>query len=110
MGGQRLGHRKQRCRVETGNGDKEAVKGALRYQLPSTRSPVTASAAVPGEQINDGEAVAVGLVGMGVGQRWAGDAAEAEGSRLSPAAERQPRSLCVAAMGLSSPPSLRGWE
>lgn len=43
--------------------------------------------------------VTVGLMGMGVGQHGAGDVAEAEGSRLSSTAERQPRSPHVAAVG-----------
>lgn len=65
-----------------------------------------------------------GSDGQGVGQRGAGNTAEAEGSRLSPAAERRMKSPCVAAVGpgscqpwgepgwpraASHPPS-QGWE
>lgn len=56
--GWRLGRRKQWHRVGAGRSDKEAVNGTQCYQLLPSRSPVTASTSVPGEQINDGKAVA----------------------------------------------------
>lgn len=58
--GWRLGRRKQWHRVGTGSGDKEAVNGTRRYQLLPSRSPVMASASVPGERIHDAEAAGTG--------------------------------------------------